>query len=162
AGAISSRERILELSAYLAGELGFHGNTDNYYCEKNSLIPNVLDTRMGIPITLAIAYIMIGKRADLRIDGINLPGHFIARHEDVLFDPFHKGRILTQGDCREILAKQNLVFDPKHLSPATPRQILIRVLANLIYVYDLEENEESRLLVNRWFTELANKSSREL
>ncbi|MEO6054368.1 MAG: transglutaminase-like domain-containing protein, partial [Chthoniobacterales bacterium] len=91
-GAISSRERVMELSAYLAAELGFRGNTENYYSGKNSLIPTVLDTRLGIPITLAIVYIMIGRRADLEIDGINLPGHFIARHEDVYFDPFHKGR----------------------------------------------------------------------
>jgi regulator of sirC expression with transglutaminase-like and TPR domain len=158
-GTFSSRERILELSAYISGELGFRGNTDNYYSEKNSLMPNVLDTRLGIPITLTIVYMMLAKRADIVIEGINLPGHFIARHEDVLFDPFHKGRILTQGDCREILSKQNLPFDTRHLLPATPRQILVRVLVNLLYVYDLEEKEELHTQTDRWVKALTRQSS---
>ncbi|MEO8206049.1 MAG: transglutaminase-like domain-containing protein, partial [Chthoniobacterales bacterium] len=157
--AISSRERVMELSAYLAGELGFRGNTENYYSGKNSLIPTVLDTRLGIPITLTLVYMMICRRADLEIEGINLPGHFIARHEEIFFDPFHKGRILTQGDCREILSKQNLPFDGKHLLPASPRQIFIRVLANLLYVYDLEEDEDNHAKVDRWIKALAAHAS---
>ncbi|MEO6055167.1 MAG: transglutaminase family protein, partial [Chthoniobacterales bacterium] len=103
-------------------------------------------------------YIMISRRANLEIEGINLPGHFIARHEDVYFDPFHKGRILTQGDCREILSKQNLPFDSKHLMLATPRQIFVRVLANLLYVYDLEEDAESHAKVESWIKALTAHS----
>ncbi len=59
---------------------------------------------MGIPITLTILYRMVGARAGMKVEGINLPGHFIARHGEVYFDPFHRGRILTKADCEEILA----------------------------------------------------------
>lgn len=158
-GTISSRERILELSSYISSDLGFRGNSDHYYSEKNSFMSNVLDTRLGIPITLSLVYMMIARRADIAVEGINLPGHFIARHEDVLFDPFYKGRILTQGDCREILAKQNLPFDNRHLLPATPRQILVRVLVNLLYVYDLEENAERHAQVEHWIKTLSHDPS---
>ena len=141
-GIVSNRQRVQALAEFMAGELCFRGNTDDYYCERNSLLPSVIETRTGIPITLTLLYIMVGRRAGIRIDGINLPGHFIARHGEVLFDPFHKGRILTKTDCEEILTRQNLKLRASHLEAATPRQILLRVLANLLYVYDLRGEEE--------------------
>ena len=79
------------LADFMADELCFRGNTDDYYSERNSLLPHVIETRMGIPITLAILYRMVAGRAGMKVDGINLPGHFIARHGEVLFDPFTKG-----------------------------------------------------------------------
>ncbi len=154
-GIVSNRERVLALAEFMAGELCFRGNTDDYYCERNSLLPSVIETRMGIPITLTLLYIMVGSRAGIRIDGINLPGHFIARHGEVLFDPFHKGRILTKADCEEILTRQNLKLRASHLDAATPRQILLRVLANLLYVYDLRGETEKHARVNAWVKALS-------
>lgn len=150
AGVVSNRQRVQVLANFMAGELCFRGNTDDYYCERNSLLPRVVDTRMGIPITLTMLYIMVAQRAGVKIEGINLPGHFIARHGEVLFDPFHKGRILTKADCEEILTRQNLKLRPSHFEAATPRQILLRVLANLLYVYDLREETEKHARVTTW------------
>ncbi|HRJ71331.1 MAG TPA: transglutaminase-like domain-containing protein [Terrimicrobiaceae bacterium] len=156
-GIVSNRERVRALAEFLAEDLCFRGNTDDYYCERNSLLPSVIETRMGIPIALTILYRMIACRAGMRVDGINLPGHFIARHGEVLFDPFHKGRILTRSDCEEILIRQNLKLRGAHLEAATPRQILLRVLANLLYVYDLRKDASRHARVNTWIKALSRE-----
>lgn len=155
-GVVSNRQRVQALADFLAGELCFRGNTDDYYSERNSLLPHVIESRMGIPISLTVLYMMIAERADMKIEGINLPGHFIARHGDLLFDPFHKGRILTRADCEEILIRQNMQLKAAHLQAATPRQILIRVLANLLYVYDLNEEKDQHARVNAWLKALSS------
>ncbi|HEY8901059.1 MAG TPA: transglutaminase-like domain-containing protein [Chthoniobacterales bacterium] len=153
-GAVSSRERVLLLANFMSEELGFRGNTEDYYSERNCLLPCVIETRMGIPITLTLLYMMVAARAGMCVEGINLPGHFIARHGELYFDPFHRGRILTKSDCVAILAKQNLSLQKVHLSDATARQILVRVLANLLYVFDLKQERELHDRVNGWIRAL--------
>lgn len=153
-GVVSDRERVLALAEFMAEELCFRGNSDNYYCEKNSLLPEVIDRRVGLPLTLTLLYMMVGRRAGMKIDGINLPGHFIARHGEVLFDPFHKGRILTRADCGAILAKQNLKLRSSHFHAAKSRQIVLRILANFLYVYDLHQEVEKHCRVHTWMMAL--------
>jgi regulator of sirC expression with transglutaminase-like and TPR domain len=148
--ASNSDERVLLLTEFLSDELGFRGNSSCYYCEENSLLPHVVSSRVGIPISLALVYMMVGSRAGMRIEGINLPGHFIARHSGVFFDPFHAGRILTMPDVKQLLVRQNIEFKESHLNPATPRQFLLRMLANLLYVFDLDEEDEKRDRVKGW------------
>ncbi|MFM8830027.1 MAG: transglutaminase family protein [Spartobacteria bacterium] len=148
--ASNSDERVQLLTEFLSGELGFRGNSSCYYCEENSLLPHVVSSRVGIPISLALVYMMVGSRAGMRIEGINLPGHFIARHSGVFFDPFHAGRILTMPDVKQLLVRQNIEFKEAHLNPASPRQFLLRMLANLLYVYDLDEDDEKRDRVKGW------------
>lgn len=155
-GIVSNRARVQALSDFMAGELCFRGNTEDYYNERNSLLTHVIETRAGIPITLVLLYLMIAGRAGVKVDGINLPGHFIARHGDLLFDPFHKGRILTKADCEEILSRQNLRLKASHLQAATPRQILVRILANLLYVYDLNGDKDKHTRVNTWIKALSS------
>jgi len=152
--AVSNRERVLLLSEFLAGELEFRGNTDDYYCERNSLLPRVIETRSGIPLTLTLIYMMVGSRAGMKIEGINLPGHFIARHGEVYFDPFHHGRILIRRDVEGILLRQGLALRDSHLRPATHRQILLRILSNLLYVYDLHGDCNKRERVRHWMQAL--------
>lgn len=146
----SNLDRVLLLGRFLSEELAFRGNSERYYCQKNSLLPHVLSTRLGIPITLSLVYIMVGARAAMKIDGINLPGHFIARHGDVFFDPFHGGRILNRDDMRSILRRQGIEFKESHLLPATPRQFLMRLLSNLLYVYEMDTDGERHALVKGW------------
>ena len=154
-GAVSNRERVLLLSKFLSEELDFRGNGDDYYRERNSLLPRVIESRAGIPISLAFVYMMVGSRAAMKIEGINLPGHFIARHGEVFFDPFHGGGILTRRDVEGILLRQGLELKESHLQPATPRQMLARILANLLYVYDLRGPAAKRDLVKHWLKILA-------
>jgi hypothetical protein len=149
-GATSNVDRVLLLGRFLSGELRFRGNSECYYCEENSLLPHILSTRLGIPITLSLLYILVGSRAAMKIEGINLPGHFIARHGEVFFDPFHGGRILNREDLRGILDRQGIEFRESHLLPATPRQFLMRILANLLYVYEMDTDGERHALVKGW------------
>ncbi|MGB8353381.1 MAG: transglutaminase family protein [Chthoniobacteraceae bacterium] len=129
------KERISIISGYLALKHGFRGNSDHYYEAGNSLMPCVIDSRRGIPISLTLLYMMVGERAGMKIEGINLPGHFLAKYDGIIFDPFETGRIVTLADCNEILARQNLTFDPSHVEVATPRMMLRRLLTNLLYIF---------------------------
>lgn len=161
AGAVSTRERVQVLSAFMADELTFRGNAENYYCERNSLLPRVIETRAGIPITLTVLYMMVASRAGMKVEGINLPGHFIARHGDVYFDPFHRGRILTLADIEQILARQGIALQPSHLDTASCRQILVRILANLAYVYDRDGRCDMMTRVREWIGILSKQGAAE-
>jgi regulator of sirC expression with transglutaminase-like and TPR domain len=152
--ATSPLERVQILSQYLAQELQFRGNSEKYYCEENSLIPRVVESRVGIPISLTLVYQMIGARAGMKIEGINLPGHFIARHGEVYFDPFHEGRVLCQCDVKNILDRQGIALRRNHLQAANSRQFLLRILANLLYVYDLDGEIIKRDRIKGWMTAL--------
>ncbi len=151
------RQRVEIMADFLSTELLFQGNTEDYYNERNSLLPAVLDSRKGIPITLTLIYMMVGRRAGLEIEGVNLPGHFIARHRGILFDPFHHGRILSRGDCREILRRQNQELEDWHLEPATSRQMLMRMLANLLYVFHRKGDSAAYAQVKAWSHQLVDR-----
>lgn len=149
-------ERVRVLVDYLAEEIGLRGNSDDYYSPANSLLPRVVASRRGIPLSLFLVYHFVAARAGMEIEGVNLPGHFLARHEDLLFDPFNGGRPVDEDDCRQILAKQCLPLDPQYLATASPRQILIRTLANLLYAYDLEDKDGEHETVRGWLHSLTD------
>lgn len=134
-------DRVALLAGFLADEVGLRGNAEDYYDPRNSLLNEVLGRGLGIPITLALVYIEVGRRAGVPLDGIGFPGHFLLRHAHrpgLLFDPFDRGRLLTQDDCRgmlERLSGGSLAFDPRLLKVAGPRHILIRMLNNLRRIY---------------------------
>src|SRR5205085_536784 len=138
--------RIATLNAYLYEELGFSGNRDRYEDPRNSFLNEVLDRRLGIPISLAIVYLEIGRRAGLRLDGVNFPGHFLVRapaqaggaQDDVIIDPFHSGAILSEVDCRHLLRQhlgEEAAFDRALLATATRQHIVVRMLVNLKRLY---------------------------
>ena len=133
---------IATLNAYLYEELGFSGNREHYDDPRNSFLNEVLDRRLGIPISLAVVYLEIGRRAGLRLEGVNFPGHFLVRApdaaEDLIVDPFHAGALLSEVDCRHLL-RQHLgdeaAFDRGLLATATRQQIVVRMLVNLKRLY---------------------------
>ena len=126
--------RVAALGQFLGRDLRLRGNENEYYQYTNSLLPSVIETRLGIPISLALVYILVGRRAGIAIDGVGLPGHFLVRHGDVIFDPFHGGRRVSVEECVALLAQQNLVLTQQHLEPTTPRQMLGRMLTNLRFI----------------------------
>lgn len=148
---LAARERIARdgestpvsaLNKFIFEELGFAGNHSEYYDPRNSLLSEVLDRRTGIPITLSVVYMEIGRRAGLEVEGIGLPGHFIVRvkeghGEPVLVDPFN-GKIVDTEDCQErldtIYGGQAPLTDA-HLRPLATRAILARLLRNLKGIY---------------------------
>ena len=146
----SDLSRVVAMSQFFGTDLGFRGNADDYYNARNSLLPSVIDTRLGIPISLSLLYMIVGRRASIVIEGINLPGHFVVRHDSVLLDPFHEGRILTTDDCAQILSYQNRTLHQDHLQTAHPKLILIRMLANLLYILQQEQNGPLHKMITQW------------
>ena len=138
---------INALNGYLFDDLGFTGNETDYEDPRNSFLNQVLDRRTGIPITLALVYIEVARRAGIHVDGVNFPGHFLLRfpfgadddHASAVFvDPFQRGTVLTETDCRALLrrrAGEGAAFEPSMLAPATKQQILVRMLVNLKRIY---------------------------
>jgi regulator of sirC expression with transglutaminase-like and TPR domain len=120
-------------------EQGFTGNTENYYDPRNSLLPHVLTRRTGIPITLAVVLIEVGRRAGVGLEGVGMPGHFLVRHvpTGTLLDPFDAGAELTPADCearyRELGGTG--AFGPHLLEAASTTAILVRMLENLRGVF---------------------------
>ena len=137
---------IKGFNAYLFDELRFVGNRDRYEDPRNSCLNEVLDRRTGIPITLSVVYMEVGRRAGLQVDGVNFPGHFLVRFPEpagrgprgLIVDPFHAGALLSEHDCRMLLQKHvgsEVAFSRSLLAPATRPQIIVRMLLNLKRIY---------------------------
>ena len=126
------------LNAYLFDEEGFTGNRDRYDDPSNSFLNEVIERRTGIPITLALVYMEVARRAGIQIEGVNFPGHFLMRFTPLILDPFHRGARLSENDCRRLLQRHvgdEAAFDPGLLAPATKPQMLTRMLLNLKRIY---------------------------
>jgi regulator of sirC expression with transglutaminase-like and TPR domain len=133
---------IQALNETLFDDLGFHGNREHYYDPRNSYLNEVIDRRTGIPITLCVVYIDVARRVGFAVEGVNLPGHFIAKHTaesgDIYIDAFNNGRLLGVAGCDELLKTVTggrAELSAEHLAPATTRQILARMLSNLLSIY---------------------------
>jgi hypothetical protein len=154
ANVVSPRERIRLMGEFLGQGLNLRGNTIDYYAAENSLLPSVIETRLGIPISLSLIYMLVGKRAGLDVEGVNFPGHFIVRHERIMFDPFERGRIMSMSDCESILARQKMSPRPVHFQRATSLTIFTRILANLLYIYQTDGEEKLSTQISDWIRRL--------
>ena len=140
------------LHEYLVEEAGFQGNKLDYYNPRNSCLNFVLEEKKGIPLTLSLIYMEIGRRLNRDVRGISLPGHFLVefRHQgfSVYLDAYHGGRFLTREECLDV-AKQaaqiTLTADDAIFQGAGKMQILLRMLNNLRGVY-LERKELEKAL----------------
>jgi len=146
----SFRKRIGGLCRYLFHDLGFHGNTQDYYDPRNSYLNDVLDRRMGLPIALSVVAMVVGQRAGLKVVGVGLPGHFVVKGvedgQEVLFDPFHGGRPLTTEQCEQLVEQVTGVefsATPAALQAVPLGSIVLRMLTNLKGVY-LRQNDFGR------------------
>ena len=135
-------ETARKINSVLFGSFGFRGNTEDYYDPRNSFFNDVLDRRVGIPITLSSVYIEVSRRLNFPIAGVGMPGHFIVKYfaprEEFFIDPYNGGEILTRDDCRERLHERYgdaLQFSDRLLARVTTRQILWRMLNNLKDIY---------------------------
>ena len=160
-----AEERVVALNQYLFDDLGFQGNADDYYDPRNSYLNEVIDRRIGIPITLSILYMEVGRRIGLPIEGVSFPGHFLVRLRmrggTLVIDPFTGGVPLSEVELRERLQRvipqgvadnvpvAELPMD-QFLEPATNRQILSRLLRNLKGIYrDTDKPERMLDVLNR-------------
>jgi regulator of sirC expression with transglutaminase-like and TPR domain len=137
---------VRALNAYLFDDQGFEGNRLRYEDPLNSCLNAVLERRTGIPITLSVVYMEVAQRAGLRIDGVNFPGHFLVRCKGgperagggLIIDPFHRGAVLSEHDCRVLLQRHvgpEVAFSRSLLSSATRTQVVTRMLLNLKRLY---------------------------
>jgi regulator of sirC expression with transglutaminase-like and TPR domain len=139
---------------FLFAELGFEGNVDDYFDPRNSYLNQVLDRRVGIPITLSLLYLELARRLEIPFVGIGLPGHFIVRYdgedEPIYLDPFNGGVTMSVDDCRQRVAdisNGGLEFRKSFLAPVGSRQILSRMLRNLKGIYVARADFKSALSV---------------
>lgn len=129
------------LSEHAFGELGFHGNVGHYYDPANSLLHHVIARRTGIPITLAVVFLALGRKVGLDVVGIGFPGHFLLRvggPRGVLVDPFHDGRVLGPEDLGELAERflgPRVTPGPDHLRPVDAPALAVRMLGNLEAAY---------------------------
>lgn len=131
----------------------FRGNRVDYYNPQNSFLNRVLERRLGIPLTLSLIYMEVGKRLGLQLEGIGMPFHFIVRcalqESPIYIDPYERGKFLSEQDCRQRLAqvfKNEEDLDPHWLEPLSSRQLLVRMLANLKHIY-LHKKDFQRALM---------------
>lgn len=153
---VSSRLRSNRVDAVLAHlhdvlfeEEGFTGNADDYFNPYNSYLPVVLESRLGIPVTLTLVYKIVGEQVGLRVEGINAPGHFLARirMEDgaMFIDPFSGGRVVTAEEAIqqvEEITGRAVLPGGRYLATATHRQWLSRMLVNLQNIFASRERGE--------------------
>ena len=148
---VSGEEAVKTLGRYLFAEQGFQGNTRNYYETDNSYLNRVLDRRTGIPISLSLVYLLIGRRLGLPLAGVGMPGHFLVKYESerykVFVDCFNRGALLTEKDCARFLMQAGYGFEERYLAKSPSKAILVRTLKNLIAIYRKlgESVKEARL-----------------
>ena len=157
---VSGRSRALtaHLHHVLFDEIGFRGNKEDFFDPKNSFLSSVLERRCGIPITLALVYKLVAGRCGLAVEGLNTPGHFLARltieNERMIVDCFSGGKLLSE---KEVIARglkmtsgQNMAGSAV-IEVATHRQWVARILANLIHTFTLENRRDDIAAVSELY-----------
>jgi len=157
--------RANALSEYLFDEVGFSGNREDYYDPRNSFLNEVLSRRLGIPITLSLVYIEVGKRLGMHLVGVGMPGHFLVRfssgQEDLVIDPFHGGILLSEKECVQRLqdiAGVAVPWDRSYLAPVSNRELIERILRNLRGIYVRRRDPPRVLRATEWLLTLQSQS----
>ena len=142
-GYSNTQEVLRAINGVLFEEEQLKGNTEDYFDPRNSFLNEVLERKLGIPITLALIYSEVARRVGLPLFGVGMPGHFLLKHYDadgrqLILDPFSRGAQLTPQDCQrrleQIYAGQ-MPMQPEFLAAVSKRQWLTRILNNLKTIY---------------------------
>jgi regulator of sirC expression with transglutaminase-like and TPR domain len=135
----STEDAVRKVSILLFHELGFRGDTKEFYNPENSYINRVLDLKRGIPISLATVYLLTARRVAVPVKGVGMPQRFLLKYKssahEVFVDVFNSGSLLTGRDCARLLADAKIPFHEDHLRSVTDREILARTLGNLLRIY---------------------------
>lgn len=172
AGDAFAEQKIVALNRHLFKELGFRGNTLDYYDPRNSYLNEVLERRTGVPITLSVLYMEIGRRLGLRLQGVSFPGHFLvklrARGGQLVLDPFCDGEAQGEAELRarlaRVLPRREADTRPlaEFLQAARPRQILARLLRNLKGIYLQSQEAQNALEVMQRMVMVAPHAAEEV
>jgi regulator of sirC expression with transglutaminase-like and TPR domain len=143
-------EKLAELHRLMFEDKGYHGSRTNYYSAANSHLNAVIDDREGLPITLSVLYMEIARRAGLKVEGVGLPGHFITRFipaegEPRLVDVYDRGAFLTREQALARVVANGGTWDESLLDAVSARQIVVRMLRNLLSTSKPQENPDRAL-----------------
>ncbi len=150
-------QRLARLRAFLFEELGFRGDRTDYFSPSNSLLHEVFDRRLGLPLTLGIIMLELGWRVGMPLEGVGFPGHFLVRlagePRDLLLDPFSRGMVVREEDCRRMLQETSggrVSYEPDMIASVDKRTMLLRLLNNLKTAYlRCEEHERALAVVDQ-------------
>ncbi len=135
------------LSGYLAGRHGYRGSRSSFFNASNVNIDTVVEQRLGVPVSLSLIYMLVGRRAGLQITGVAIPDHFLVRvhgQKPVLLDPFHEGRSVTKADCIRYMRQAGYgLHTSSYLEDVSDRQVLAHLVRNLSRVYGYREDNDS-------------------
>jgi regulator of sirC expression with transglutaminase-like and TPR domain len=155
------RDVLGQINWVLYVEEEMRGNTDDYYDARNSFLNEVLDRRLGIPISLSVLYRSVAEHLGVSMAGVNLPAHFMLRvdegKETWFVDPFHAGAVMTQEQCEQKLSEilhKPVVLTDSLAAPCSIKMIVSRMLKNLKSIYLQAQDLPSALPVQRRLTAL--------
>ena len=164
-------ERIAELNQFLFRDLGFKPNTENYYDPRNSFLNEVLERRIGIPITLSVIYMELGRKIGLPLQGVSFPGHFLVKcvlpEAAIVIDPYSAGISLSLQDLQKRLrevrgGEVSRAIVSELLVSASNKEILVRLLRNLKAIYLRAQSLEKALRIVDWIIATVPEQSAEL
>jgi len=150
----TSVEKVHCLARYLGHDQTLGGCGDEYYHPRNGYLPWAMEFRCGLPITLTLIYMLVGMRLNIPIEGIAAPGHFLARLDGHIFDPYRHGRLLSDGEWEMIASEVPLKQRPLLSRPCTPMQTMHRLLINLRNCYVKRHDTGSRRMVDHYLAVL--------
>ena len=150
----TAQEKVRCLARFLGQEQRLTGNCHDYYHPRNAYLPWVMEFRQGLPITVALIYMLVGHRLNLDVQGIAAPGHFMARLDGVIFDPYHQGRILSDGEWEMIASEVPESKRGTLLKACTPPQLMHRILINLRNCYVKQNDAERRKMLDHYLAVL--------
>lgn len=149
-------DRVQNLNRFFYEDKRFAPNTQDYYDPKNSYLNDVIQRRLGIPISLAVVYMELARYLNLELQGVGFPGHFLVRNSQTLvfyIDPFHFGDILIRSDCESRFADAtggHLPFSDTYLEPASKIEVLARMLANLKNIFIQQQRFDRAVETLNW------------
>jgi len=138
---------VQHVNDFFLNEMGFAGNSKDYYNPDNSVLHRVLDTRRGIPISLGIVYLLVGRRLNLPVFGVGAPAHFLVKFvpsasgKEIYVDVFNGGRIMSRRDAEEFISDMGFSFEPRFLRDSTDIEMLARTSRNLARAFTAADDQ---------------------
>lgn len=136
---------VQHVNDFFLNELGFAGNSKDYYNPDNSVIHRVLETRRGIPISLGVIYLLVGRRINLPVFGVGAPAHFLVKfvleEKEIYVDVFNRGRIMSRKDAEEFISGMGFSFEPRFLKDSSDLEILARTCRNLARAFSAADEQ---------------------
>lgn len=145
-GASGPQEQLAVMNRCIFQDERFRGNWNDYFDPQNSYLNRVMDRKLGIPISLSVLYLLVARRLRIPIRGAGIPGHFMVKYKDrkmeLFVDTFNEGRFLSRPECVQFIVEAGYPYQPDFLEGLGPREILARMLRNLILIY-VDRQEET-------------------